>query len=360
MGALTTDPPGGRVCARIRSVPPDDNGDQSRSSELDDTAGFKTILYMVAILALAVLFTIQTIEVRPAPAYDHHPNPSPLGYTYSLVLFAFPIAALLAWAFRRRLIGRLKAAGLTVGILFPLWCLLDILLGNAFFRFPIKSATIGFDIWGYVPGTGFVPSIPIEEFVFYYGGCVVLMLLYLWSSAEWFERYSISDETFDERARTAPPLVSVDGRALAIGLAVFVLAVGYKKFGPHEFHDGFPGYFTFLLVLVVLPAAALFRRVKGFVNGRAFLFTLLVTSLVSLLWEVTLALPYGWWNYREEQMIGIFVEPWSRLPVEACTLWIAAGWAGIFIYEAFRIYVHSGKTLWVVLFGPRADVPTGR
>ena len=27
--------------------------------------------------------------------------------------------------------------------------------------------------------------------------------------------------------------------------------------------------------------------------------------LISLLWEVTLALPYGWWNFQDEQMIGL-------------------------------------------------------
>lgn len=328
----------------------------SRSSELDDTAGFRNILYMVSILAVAVMVTIHTVVARPAPAYERHPDPSPLGYTYSLVLFAFPMAALMSWAIKQGLLKHLRAARLTIGLLFPLWSLLDIFLGNVFFRFPIKSATLQqFAIWGYVPGEGFKRSIPIEEFLFYFGGCVVLILLYVWASDEWYARYSLSPELFDQRARTAPALVSFDGRALALGLAVFALALGYKKFGPHHYRGGFPGYFTFLLTLVVLPAAALFRRVKTFVNGRAFLFTLLVVSLVSLLWEVTLALPYGWWNYRAEQMIGVFVEPWSRLPVEACTLWIAAGWAEIFIYEAFKVYIHSGKSLWEVLFGGRCD-----
>ena len=234
--------------------------------------------------------------------------------------------------------------------------MLDILLGNAFFRFPVESSGLGLKLWGYVPGVGFRLSIPIEEFLFYYGGCVVLILLYVWSSAEWYARYSLSLASFDRRAKAAPALVSFDGRALAIGLAVFALALGYKKFGPHSHQEGFPGYFTFLLTLVVLPAALVFRRVKSFINGRAFLFTVMVGTLVSLLWEVTLALPYGWWNYHPKQMIGIFVEPWSGLPVEACTLWIAAGWAEIFIYETFRIYVHSGKSLREVLFGDRNQV----
>lgn len=347
----------GRVAARVTScqntrVP--DSAPPPRPLELDNTAGFKTILYMVAILAAAVIITIHTVVARPGPAYEHHPNPSPLGYTYSLALYVLPLAALLAWAIHRGLFGRLKALRITVLILFPLWCLLDILLGNLFFRFPIKGATLQIYLPGYVPGLGFVPSIPIEEFAFYYLGIVVLSMIYLWASVEWFDRYSLDDLTFDERARNAPPLVDFEYRAIILGILAFVIGIGYKRLAPGAVHEGFPGYFTFLILLIVLPAALVFKQVKGFVNGRAFLFTLMVASLVSLLWEVTLALPYGWWNYHEDQMVGIFVEPWSRIPIEACVLWIAAGWAEIFIYEVFRIYLHSGKTLREVLFGSQA------
>lgn len=333
---------------------PDDNVDGwSGAPEVNDTDVYRVILFMAAILALGVIVSIHTIEFRPAPAYEQHPDPSPLGYTYSLALFAFPFAALLAWTVKRRLLRHLRAARLTVGLLLPLWSLLDIVLGNTFFRFPVRSATLGLDIWGYVPGRGFERSIPVEEFLFYFGGCAVLILLYIWSSEEWYSRYSIPPGEFTKRAQAAPALVRVSGLTLVVGVAVFLLALGYKKLGPHDYHEGFPGYFLILIALVALPSAALFRQVRGFINGRAFLFTMLVVSLVSLLWEVTLALPYGWWDYREAQMIGIFVEPWSRLPVEACMLWVAAGWAEIFIYEAFKIYVHSGKTLIRVLFGDR-------
>jgi hypothetical protein len=325
---------------------------QGASGEIGDRAGFRTILVMLAILALAVVVTIHTIEVSPAPVYSQRPNPSPLGYTYSLALFAFPMTALLWWASARGLLLHLRAVRLTVGLLFPLWCLLDVLLGNTFFRFPVASATLEqLRVWGYVPGVGFERSIPIEEFLFYFGGCVVLILLYIWSSEEWYSRYSMDPATFNRRARSAPPLVELEHRVLVWGAILFAAALGYKKLGPHAHHDGFPGYFLILLALVALPTAALFRQVKTFINGRAFLFTLLVVTLMSLLWEVTLALPYGWWNYREAQMIGVFVVPWSGIPIEACLLWVAAGWGEVFIYEAFKIYVHSGRTLRQVLFG---------
>jgi hypothetical protein len=36
-------------------------------------------------------------------------------------------------------------------------------------------------------------------------------------------------------------------------------------------------------------------------------------------------------------MVGIFVEPWTRLPIEAAVLWGAAAWSNIAIYEFFRL-----------------------
>ncbi len=332
---------------------------QEQTRDYVGVGTYKTILFMVAVLMLAVFVTVQRIEVRPAPTYHEHPDPSPLGYTYSLAIFAFPAAALVIWTFRVGLAGHMRAVRLTATILLPLWCLLDVLFGNLFFRFPVKSSTIqSLWVWGYVPGQGFQRSIPLEEFLFYFGGIVVILLLYVWACEDWFHSYSLPTEVFERRARAIQGIISLHAGSLVLGAIALAAAIGYKKFGNHDWREGFPGYFLVLLGLVVLPSAALYRRVLTFVNGRAFLFTVTAATLVSLLWEVTLALPYGWWDYRHEQMIGIFIQPWSDLPIEASLLWVAAGWAGIFMFEAFKIYVHSGLPLWRVLFGPpRASKP---
>jgi len=29
------------------------------------------------------------------------------------------------------------------------------------------------------------------------------------------------------------------------------------------------------------------------------------------MWEVTLAIPYGWWNFRDEQMLGVRITAWD-------------------------------------------------
>jgi hypothetical protein len=87
------------------------------------------------------------------------------------------------------------------------------------------------------------------------------------------------------------------------------------------------------------------------VNTRAFLLVMILQVLVSVIWEATLALPYGWWNYKPDGMTGRQIFPWSDLPVEACFFWISVGWSAMFIHEATKIKVRSGRTWWEVLTG---------
>ena len=39
--------------------------------------------------------------------------------------------------------------------------------------------------------------------------------------------------------------------------------------------------------------------------------------------EATLAVPYGWWDYQQKQMMGLFIGAWAGLPIEAVVVWIA-------------------------------------
>jgi hypothetical protein len=143
-------------------------------------------------------------------------------------------------------------------------------------------------------------------------------------------------------------------KSLALGLIVIAAAIAYKKLGPHGYQEGFPGYMVFIVLLVTIPAATTFRLVLRFVNLRAFLFALQALLLVALLWEVTLALPYGWWNYRSSQMVGIFIEPWSALPIEAVIVWGAAAWMNVSLYELFRLWGHAKE---VTTEKPRSPAP---
>ncbi len=69
------------------------------------------------------------------------------------------------------------------------------------------------------------------------------------------------------------------------------------------------------------------------------------------MWEATLALPYGWWDYNHNQMVGVFITPWSSLPIEAVVLWVAATWSNIAIYEVAKLWVHRRRGAPVQLSG---------
>jgi hypothetical protein len=87
----------------------------------------------------------------------------------------------------------------------------------------------------------------------------------------------------------------------------------------------------------------IFRVGFKFINLPAFQFTLFTILIVAMLWEVTLALPYGWWGYRPSQMIGLFIRPWSNLPIEAALLWVAATWSNVATYELARLWYHRNE-----------------
>jgi hypothetical protein len=95
----------------------------------------------------------------------------------------------------------------------------------------------------------------------------------------------------------------------------------------------------------------LFRTTEPFINWRAFGFTLTWIVLVSLLWEATLALPYGWWGYQESAMVGIFVGAWSRLPLEAVLVWLAVTFTTVIIFESVKIWIASRRGLRKFLMG---------
>jgi hypothetical protein len=88
-----------------------------------------------------------------------------------------------------------------------------------------------------------------------------------------------------------------------------------------------------------------------FINWRALSLTLFLVLLISLLWEATLALPYGWWNYQHRQMMGLFIGAWDDLPIEAVFVWLAVAYGTIIVFEVVKLWQASGlparKRSWV-------------
>ena len=265
------------------------------------------------------------------------------GYTYSLALFVLPLARLGWWFFQRKdLKTQRKAWLISTAIILPLWCLLDILAARSFFVFPNDDAHINLLVIGYKPPWDWAATIPVEEFLFYGTGVLIILLTYIWASEAWMTRYTHSD---DFRRRNVTRLYHPFWGALGVGAAIFGAALLWKYFGPHGSREGFPAYLLFLMTTAVVPIALFARIVGPFVNWRAFSFTLVSMLFVCLLWEGTLGLPYGYWNYQPEAMLGIFIEAWGGLPIEEPLLWVACSWLNVISYEMIRLLLATGRPI---------------
>ena len=308
-------------------------------SDSEARATYRRLQWMVAIVSVTALLAFVAIQQPPSPVYESGRDVSPYGYTISLVLFFVPVAFLFVWFWQRRriLVENWKAFWVTFAIIVVVWSALDVLVANTIFEFPNPDATVGFDLPGYDPTTGWGRNVPIEEFLFYISGSAFILLLYIWSAEVWYSHYSRDRHAYKEYGDARLFLRNLfHGRSLAIGVGLVIAGIVAKKLGPTP--DGFPLYFTFLVLIVVTPTAMCFEAVLRFLNLRAFLFTIQALLAISILWEVTLGLPYGWWGYKPQNMLGWFITPWSNLPVEAPLLWLVAAWSNIGIYEVAKIF----------------------
>lgn len=296
---------------------------------------------MVGILVVSAAIAMTGADAAPIHLYPE--GAGDYGYTISLVLFALPVGALVVWfsRHRARISRHWSAFWLTFLAIVGLWSVVDILFARTFFTFPNPRATLGINAIGYDPVTGWGQVVPIEEFAFYILGCAFLVLTYIWASELWFPEHTLSDAEYDEAARATRLGALFHWQTVAVGLALVAGAVAVKAWDPlGQAVPGFPGYFTFMVLIVIVPTAMFFHVVLRFVNVRALVFTLQWMLLIALLWEATLALPYGWWDYEPSQMIGIFITPWSNLPIEEPILWGAATWSNIALYEVAKLLMH--------------------
>jgi hypothetical protein len=294
---------------------------------------------------------------------------SKYGYSWSLVLLYLPLAFLGIWyvLYRDKLQLRsvMKANAWIVFLTALLWIALDVFFANLLFRFPDQNAHFRFTT---IPGylwrddcatistllrlSCYRRSIPLEEVLFYLGGAALIAMMYMWASEDFYGAYTLRRHVYTIRAKQSGPLVDWNAKIILIGLGILGAGILIKKLAPwHDNHDGLPDYLFAELLIVFVPLSALYNRVQMFTNSRAFIFVVVLEILVSLVWEATLAVPYGWWNYQRSAMIGITVRAWSSLPIEACGLWVSVGWGATFVYEATKIKAVTGKTWRQVLFG---------
>jgi hypothetical protein len=289
---------------------------------------------MVAMVALPAAITLLTVR-SPGMLQVSATNPTPHGYTWSLLLFIIPIVVIGCWfvpaegvEIPRRAFWR------AIGILVPLGCALDFFFAHWFFDFPNAGATLGIA----APALG--APVPVEEYIFYFTGFLCVLLMYVWLDEFWLAAYNVPD--YAGESRKIFRLLQFHPTSAIVGALLIVMAVVYKKmFSPVP--DGFPGYFTVLVLGAFVPSMSFFPTARPFINWRAFGLTLFIIALVSLLWEATLAVPYQWWGFRPTQMMGLFIGAWAGLPIEEVGVWIAVTYATVILFEIFKLWQASGK-----------------
>jgi len=307
----------------------------SHSSRL----AFWSVLAMLAPIAAPVAITLRMVKASPyIPLAQLLPrNPSPWGYTVSLLIFVIPIVLILFWFLPNHHIRIAKRSfGITILALFVLGGGLDFFFAHLFFCFPNRNAVSG------IPGPALGAPVPIEEYLFYLFGFLAILLFYIWLDGYWLHAYSVPEH--DTRRTSLRRLIGFHPDSLILAAVLIGAAAGWKHFFSSA-APGFPGYFTFLVLCSLLPSIALFPAVRQIINWRALSLTLFLIVLVSLQWEVTLALPYGWWGYQPNAMVGISIRAWHDLPVEAIFVWIGVTYATVIVYEAVRTWQASGKSL---------------
>lgn len=305
---------------------------------------FYVVFAIAAALVVPAAIALRTV-IHPAILQATSANPTPLGYTWSLALFIVPIAVLGWWfACRPDLNFPRKAFWRTIAVLAPLGFLLDLLFGNAFFIFPNRAATVRCE----VPALG--GAIPIEEFVFYLAGFMLVLLSYIWCDEYWMAAYNVPD--YKAAAEGIPRIVRFHFASVILGVALIAAAILYRNLLSGT-PDGFPWYFVYLACASLIPSAGFFHTAQRFINWRAFSFTFFLLLLISLLWEVTLALPYGWWEYRRDMLVGLQIGAWSGLPIEAVCVWFAVSFTTIITYEVIKIWKALGTRALEAFFGIR-------
>ena len=298
------------------------------------------MLGMIIVPAALTLNTVRTSLLSPLSSQ----NASPYGYTVSLLLFVVPSLVIVIWFVPQEGLKISRHAFLwSVGLLFPLGGTLDFFFARYFFTYPNVGSTLGIK----APALG--GGVPVEEYAFYLAGFISVLLLYIWLDEYWLAAYNVPASatdriTFDRLLRFHPT-------SLVLAVFLIMAALLYQRFVV-RIPGRFPGYFIFLVLFAMVPSTALLPTARPVINWRALSLTMFMLLVTSLLWEVTLALPYGWWNFREEQMLGIRITAWSFLPIEEVYVWIAVTYSSVIVYEIVKRWKASGRSARHAFFGP--------
>ena len=214
------------------------------------------VAVMLAMVAVPAALSLKTVH-SPGTLQMASPNPTPHGYTWSLLLFLVPIIVI-AFGFlpRKGINIPRKAFWWTIGILVPLGFATDFFFASRFFVFPNVGATLQ------IGAPALHKSVPVEEYVFYLAGFVAVLLFYLWLDEYWLVAYNIPN--YQMESKRIGRLLRFHPPSAILGGVLVVAAVIYKKlFSPVP--QGIPEYFTFLVVVAFVPAASFFPIARRFI-----------------------------------------------------------------------------------------------
>jgi len=304
---------------------------------------------MLGMIAIPSAITLHSVS-HPVRLDPTNPNPSPYGYTWSLLLFIVPIVVIAFWFFPGEGIRVPKQSFLrTLGVLVPMGFALDFFCANRFFVYPNRQATLGIG----APALG--GPVPVEEYVFYLTGFIAVLLIYVWLSEYWLAAYSVADDSAKESSHDR--LLQFHPTSAALGAVLILAAILFKKLGS-TVPDGWPWYWIILVAAGFIPSMSFFSTARPFINWRAFSLTVFFIVLVSLVWEATLAVPYGWWGYQPGPMMGVFIGAWAGLPLEAVCVWIAVSYGTVIVFEIVKLWQASGKPARQAFIGSRVSGKT--
>jgi len=216
------------------------------------------VLAMLAMVVVPAGITLHTVRI-PATSQVLDPNPTPYGYTTSLLLFIIPIIVIAGWFLPvEGLKIPQRAFWRTIVILVPFGFALDFFFASRFFIFRNPGATLK------IPAPAIGGWVPVEEYIFYLTGFIAVLLIYIWLGEFWLASYSVAD--YRVGAKAIRRLLQFHPSSVVLGLVLIVLAVIFKKLFSKN-PEGFPGYFTFLVAVSMVPSAVFSRRFGRLLTG---------------------------------------------------------------------------------------------
>ncbi len=319
---------------------------EAQKPKRDPDGDLVRVLVGSAVTAGTVIAVLACLKAPPdwASAAEPLANPTPYGFFAGLLLFAIPALTGFGFLlFDKTFVNHRRPLLISLALLCGFATVVDIgLVGTTFFRFPNEGSA-----WSAVSIRGFNwidmtwDPLPLEDLVFYLAAILLTLVLYIWGSVSWLGVHSADHF----RDRTHPCWHGEKwsysfGRWEIVGLCVSAgLILGAWALQAWLNPDAtFPLYFAYLVLATILPSVFLLDIVRKHVNWHAFAVTALYIVAMSFVFEVSLALPYQWWGFADETLIGIRFVPWWNVPIEEPILYLVNSYLIVLIYEATLVF----------------------